>query len=498
MSEFSFEKLDLKSTTTTEATVTEEMGPGASLTLSAEALNSVVNVATATNCVQAGCRIKACASLEQRPPVDVVLVLDRSGSMAGGKLTLCKKTIDLLINELKPNDRFGLVVFDHQVQVTFEVECIGSKKEMMHEQVSKIITGGQTNLSGGLLKGLDILAKAGPGIEEGVTHDRVRAVFLLTDGQANVGITDMNLLRHAVNDAVATMPGAPPSVYTFGYGSAPNAALLQAIVPEERGGYYFVESTDKVLGAFADALGGLLSVVAQNVSLDIHAENASITKVRRDGAKRSSDISFSVDLGDIYAEEERDIVVEMKNNQKSDLKLIFNLHFVDALAGRMIHADPVTVLVKVTDDENVLKQNRTSTHLATQIARLDVADALADARSKADQGDFTSVQTSLGRVKSTIAATSALPQAPQDAELLRRLNFDVDMVQQSCATNDIYQARGRHQMTSKMMGHRAQRCYSDSDSDDDKEESQPKSRNMYRNAGKKAMKSKWMRFGSGS
>ena len=117
----------------------------------------------------------------QAPPdVDVVVVMDRSGSMgAERKLELCKETTELLIEQLRPSDRFGLVSFDHRVKTN---QALVSATSDVTRAVKSLRPGGTTNLSGGLVAGLGLLSAA-PAAE------RIRAVLLLTDGLANAGIT---------------------------------------------------------------------------------------------------------------------------------------------------------------------------------------------------------------------------------------------------------------------------------------------------------------------
>ena len=464
----------------TVETTTTEM----SLKFRSAAEKSVVTKDTKT--VTVGATIEAGPAATTRPPVDVVTVTDRSGSMSGKKMELCKETQKLLIGELKADDRFGLVSFDTHVKVEVPFERVGTKETQM-KIIEKMRAGATTNLSGGLFKGLDLFDRSE--LPEDATEERVRALLLLTDGIANVGISDPDALVSALGDVLGKMSGVPPAIFTFGYGSDTNAKVLQQLAEKDgKGGYYFIDSTDRVVGAFADCLGGLLSVVAQTVVLDVHVDHGTISRIRRDtGVTKVSETHYTVDLGDVYAEEQRDVIIEVTPSGNEEVTCDFTLKYVDVLNGAMAEASTSTSVLLSND----VSKNTTSEHVMAQVARLDVADALTAARDDADAGRFEKAQFNLKAAKSKVAAVSeVLPAHGPSNALLKRLNFDLDAVAASSASAAVYQARGRHEMSSKAMGHQMQRCMSDSDSDGEEEDGE-QVRNQYRNASKKAMKSRW-------
>merc|ERR1719502_2571626 len=87
---------------------------------------------------------------DRRAPLDVVIVLDRSGSMSGAKLKLCQETIALLVRELRVDDRFALVSFDHTVKrETPELLAMGSDGARADAEAiaRRVCAGGTTNLS---------------------------------------------------------------------------------------------------------------------------------------------------------------------------------------------------------------------------------------------------------------------------------------------------------------------------------------------------------------
>jgi Ca-activated chloride channel family protein len=138
------------------------------------------------------CEIKADeVKLEkERAPLNISLVVDRSGSMSGEKLRYVKKAVEFVIQNLNPGDYLSIVQYDDQVQVLSPSAPVTDKSALLR-LVASIREGGSTNLSGGMLEGFNqvkITRKEG----------YVNRVLLLTDGLANVGITDPSQLYNIV------------------------------------------------------------------------------------------------------------------------------------------------------------------------------------------------------------------------------------------------------------------------------------------------------------
>ncbi|MGB5675561.1 MAG: VWA domain-containing protein, partial [Gemmatimonadota bacterium] len=117
-----------------------------------------------------------------RVPLNLSIVLDRSGSMMGEKLAAAKEAARSLVQRLWPDDVVSVVTYDHEVQVVAAPET-GEHQADLTTRISGIEAGGSTNLSDGWLKGREFVAA-------GQRAGEVNRVLLLTDGQANAGIID--------------------------------------------------------------------------------------------------------------------------------------------------------------------------------------------------------------------------------------------------------------------------------------------------------------------
>jgi Ca-activated chloride channel homolog len=192
---------------------------------------------------------------EERSPLNIGFVLDRSGSMAGSKLAHTKKAVSFALGHLNMADTASVVVFDDQVQVLLAPEKV-IQKDAMIQTVNSLGPGGCTNLSGGLLKGAALVREH---LEEG----HVNRVILLTDGLANRGVTH----PARITEMVKGLAENRVSLSTMGVGADFQEDLLVDMAEAGAGNFYFIESPDQIPAIFQQELQGLLSVTAKNLSL---------------------------------------------------------------------------------------------------------------------------------------------------------------------------------------------------------------------------------------
>lgn len=233
-----------------------------------------------------------------RAPTDIVCVIDRSGSMDGTKIELCRHTLTFVVSQLKETDSLGIVVFDNTVDTILRPTKMNESGKLQAEDaISHITTRGSTNLCGGLLHGLSLL-------EEG--NAKISSLMLLTDGRANHGIIETSKIVEALKQRKIQCS----SIHTFGIGDH-DAGMLKAISDTANGIYYFLQDQDKIPESVGDCLGGLLSVVGTNVTMTIEGSNGlcTITEVITKFPKTPLEGNQStVTIGDIQCGEEKNIL----------------------------------------------------------------------------------------------------------------------------------------------------------------------------------------------
>lgn len=243
---------------------------------------------------------------KERPPVDLVCVMDRSGSMEGDKLALVQASMSFVVEQLKKDDVLTLITFDTYVKTEFTQLKMSEKgKKEALDAILSINAGSSTNLSGGLLKGYKILSERKDAPE-------ISSLLLFTDGLANYGLTKTHEIVNAVTKIQESMK-SKVSLFTFGFGKDHDANMLKPIAEAGRGMYYFLEKEDEIPNSFADCIGGLLSTVGQNITVSIKPRGE--TKILQSLSKftcKKNNGEFELSIGDLYSEEKRDLLFEIE------------------------------------------------------------------------------------------------------------------------------------------------------------------------------------------
>lgn len=192
-------------------------------------------------------------------PVDLVVVLDRSGSMNGQKIEDARNAILNLLNRLTTRDRLALVTYSSNVRIeTGLLPVDGDNRAVMVRAVNQVRAGGGTNLGGGLKSGIDALLRA----EE---VGRQRKVILISDGLANQGITDPQELGRMASIAVERNF----SISSVGVGYDFNEVLMTALADRGAGRYYFLENPRTFAQVFEEEFQTARQVAAAGLEVRI-------------------------------------------------------------------------------------------------------------------------------------------------------------------------------------------------------------------------------------
>jgi Ca-activated chloride channel family protein len=264
---------------------------------------------------------------EARPPVNLSLVIDRSGSMSGDKIEKAREAALEALSRLSPDDILSVVAYDSSVETLVPAQRVGDGRRIS-AAIRSIHANGGTALFGGVSQGASEIRKH--------LEDRryVHRVILLSDGQANVGPSSPDDLGRL--GAALMKEGV--SVTTVGLGLGFNEDLMTRLAQRSDGNTYFVESSEDLPRIFAGELGDVLNVVARRVVVELEFPRGvrPIGFVGREGAINGQ--KAEVTLNQIYGGQEKFALIEVEvpaNEPGAKLELVnARLSYDDALTSK--------------------------------------------------------------------------------------------------------------------------------------------------------------------
>jgi Ca-activated chloride channel family protein len=199
-----------------------------------------------------------------RTPLAVSLVIDRSGSMNGNKLEEAKRCALDLLNRLQDSDQVSVIIYDDTVEVLLETMSAQIAKTLLPIRLEEVEPRGMTNLHGGWLSGAQSLA---PIMSSMVSRGSsvMSRVILLSDGQANEGITSVE----AICAHVRELASAGVTTSTVGIGFGFNEELMTAIATAGQGNSWYGQRAQDLAESFDAEMGFLTSLVWQDVRVHL-------------------------------------------------------------------------------------------------------------------------------------------------------------------------------------------------------------------------------------
>jgi Ca-activated chloride channel family protein len=195
--------------------------------------------------------------------VDMVIVLDRSGSMKGRKINDARRAVINLLSSLSAKDRFALITYSDRVQYLSPLDNVtAGHRQRLESLIHRIAAGGGTNLGAGLQAGINLLVSA-------PENGNARKVILISDGLANKGVTDSTQLGRMAGVAVEK----EFAVSTVGVGNDFNEQLMTTIADRGTGNYYYLENPMAFAEVFQKELFFSKATVATNVPISLPLDN---------------------------------------------------------------------------------------------------------------------------------------------------------------------------------------------------------------------------------
>lgn len=199
-------------------------------------------------------------TLEKKSSVDLLCVIDVSGSMGGQKIELVKESLKTLLGMMDSSDRLGLILFNQHGTLLADLTPVTTSNKIdLLTKIDSIRANGGTSILSGLEIAVDVLTKS---------HDLTvtSGVILLSDGQDN------NLSDKELADGLKQLTKGKNlsfTLHTFGYGQDHDPLIMNKLAHIRDGSFYFVDELSKVKPYFVNVLGGCMSVISNQIKVTV-------------------------------------------------------------------------------------------------------------------------------------------------------------------------------------------------------------------------------------
>ncbi|KAH7829466.1 putative Ca-activated chloride channel family protein [Monocercomonoides exilis] len=250
-------------------------------------------------------------SNKEKNPMSIALVIDCSGSMEHvGKFNFAIDAAKMAVEKLSSKDQVSVIAFETDVAIVVPLKNVLDKNDLVHE-IDKIRIGSCTNISGALTVAFDELSKA--------PKENVKRVILLTDGYANVGLTntaDLVELAKSKRDVGIT-------VSTIGFGLEYNGDLMQSMAQQGGGAFFAVRYGETLDQVIENEVCAVENILTNHTSLKVisspFVEKVSIMGYPVESQRRlaNDDLSTNISFPDLLTEEVREIVIRFDVRKNS-------------------------------------------------------------------------------------------------------------------------------------------------------------------------------------
>ena len=331
--------------------------------------------------------------------VNAVLVIDRSGSMAGAKIERARDAARSLIAALDGEDRLAIIDFASDATVLLPSTAMApGEKERALGLVARLTATSGTNLSAAI----DLAA---PQLRAGRAQGRVDKVFLASDGQANEGVYEHGALLRL---SAARLEGA--TVSTFGIGEDYDEDLMTALALQGGGRTRFIERADDLTPAIRAELTRSAQAVARDVRLDIQGDSgARVERVL--GLRPEAD--GSVRLPDFAAGETRRVLVKLRLPAGSGEKQLARVTVrCQDVRGESYRAEAFSIGTYTVDNRLLHTEANEAALWGARAEMADVAQRAVRAQEKGDDREAASLVADLDALAKDAAIARPSAAAP--------------------------------------------------------------------------------------
>lgn len=296
-----------------------------------------------------------------RMPLNLCLILDRSGSMEGPPMEYMKRACSYVVDLLEPNDILSIVAFTDQAELIMPARRVVNK-QLIKQHIDMLQVGNTTDLYGGIQLGAGQVASV-------ASSGHVNRALLFTDGEPTAGIKDFS----SIVGQVAEQKSRGVTLTALGFGSDYNEELLAAIAKRSGGNYYYITRPELIPEIFRKELETLMNVVARNVKLRVNTSRWVQVRQIYNKLPTFGHRSAEVTLADIERGQTQTAIIEMELGNRPGGK--YRVAKVEVIYDDSVTAAAESVsgdvIIDFTTDENLI-----ATGVNEQVLReIEVAEA---------------------------------------------------------------------------------------------------------------------------
>jgi Ca-activated chloride channel family protein len=366
--------------------------------------------------VHALVRLDACQAQDKgrSRPLNLALVVDRSGSMRGQKIEDARRAALQMVERMRDGDRVSLVSYSSNVSVDVEnTRLTPETRRHVNAAIHRLVAGGNTNLSGGLTEGHKQ-------VEQFLTDDATNRVLLISDGLANRGITDVKALNRIAREVF--QKGIITT--TIGVGADYNEDLMTAVADNGGGNYYFLKDSSEIAAALNREVSQMMTTVAKQVSIVVEVKGGAQVERVHGWLTMDDGKTKIVRLSELFAGQSRSVLCELSLPAASgDLPQEValgkvTLHYRpadDAAKEEVLESHPLQITV--TDDEKLIARH-IDPEVAARIAEIQVATQMQDAADLIRLGRYDDAKKLL-KATAEMAKAKGAALGPRGADLAK-------------------------------------------------------------------------------
>ncbi|CAK68768.1 unnamed protein product (macronuclear) [Paramecium tetraurelia] len=368
--------------------------------------------------------------------VDLLCVIDRSGSMSGEKIEMVKQTLNILLNFLGPKDRLCLIQFDDTCQRLTNLRRVTDENKTYYSDIiSKIYANGGTVIGLGTQMALKQ-------IKYRKSVNNVTAIFVLSDGQDEAAISSLQKQLAYYKQTL--------TIHSFGFGSDHDAKLMTKISNLGKGSFYFVNNISLLDEFFVDALGALTSMVVTDISINLENimqnpyDAISLSKFYGQEKLNYQNKTIHLKIPYLAEGQRRDFVFQLNipyinNNVQSENVVMFKASArITSSQTRETIEKQAELVIRFVDESQLINEEQ-DYFVTEQVFRVESAEVIKDALHKCQNRQNQQAINLIGNL------ISKVQENPQLTEKVKNIVADLEQVKQA-ARQEYFNKFGSKQM----------------------------------------------------